>query len=170
MEFIVAKQAHLEDLCRITEEAKRQIRALGFDQWQKGYPSREIWQEDIRQGITWLAVEKGNVLGAFAFQTEPDPSYAEIEGAWLSSQPYASMHRVCVSDESKGSGVAGAMFRHGFAMAKEQGFPSMRIDTHADNRPMQRALAKAGFQPCGTIILKGGSEDGSPRIAFEKLL
>jgi len=35
---------------------------------------------------------------------------------------------------------------------------------------MQRALNKAGFLPCGTIILKGGAEDGDARIAFEKLL
>jgi len=33
---------------------------------------------------------------------------------------------------------------------------------------MQRALAKAGFVPCGQIRLKGGCEDGDLRIAFEK--
>ena len=31
-------------------------------------------------------------------------------------------------------------------------------------------LKKAGFVPCGTIILKGGSEDGDARIAFERIL
>ena len=46
----------------------------------------------------------------------------------------------------------------------------MRIDTHGGNLPMQRALEKAGFTPCGTIILVGGSEDGDPRLAFEKIL
>ena len=59
---------------------------------------------------------------------------------------------------------------HGFQMAKELGFPSVRIDTHPGNLPMQRALAKAGFVPCGEIHLVGGCEDGNLRIAFEKVL
>jgi RimJ/RimL family protein N-acetyltransferase len=62
------------------------------------------------------------------------------------------------------------MFRFGFEMAQAKGFHSMRIDTHPDNLPMQRALSKAGFVYCGQIILKGGAEDGDLRVAFEKLL
>ena len=58
----------------------------------------------------------------------------------------------------------------GFAMARELGFASLRIDTHPGNLPMQRALQKAGFTPCGTIRLVGGCEDGDERIAFEKIL
>lgn len=170
MEFILARKEHLEDMCRITDQAKSQLRGMGVDQWQKGYPCREIWEDDIEKQVAWLAVEEGKVLGVFTFLTAPDPSYAEIDGAWLADIPYASMHRVCVSDDSKGRGVAGEMFRHGFDMAKELGFGSVRIDTHPENMPMQRALGKAGFVPCGTIILKGGSEDGDGRIAFEKLL
>ena len=47
MEFILAAETHLEDLCRITDEAKAQLKGLGLDQWQKGYPSREIWEQDF---------------------------------------------------------------------------------------------------------------------------
>ena len=170
MEFIIAESRHLEDMCRITEEAKAQLRGLGLDQWQKGYPSREVWVEDIKNQMAWLAVEDDKVLGVFAFQTTPDVSYGEIDGEWLTNTSYASMHRVCVSDDSKGKGVAGKMFAHGFAMAKELGFASARIDTHPQNLPMQRALQKAGFESCGTIRLVGGCENGDLRIAFEKLL
>jgi predicted GNAT superfamily acetyltransferase len=104
------------------------------------------------------------------FATAPDPSYAKIDGAWLTDGAYGSMHRVCVADSAKGRGVAGALFDHGFALAKAAGMPSMRIDTHGGNIPMKRALAKAGFTPCGQIILVGGCEDGDPRDAYEKIL
>ena len=170
MEFKIAQMEHLEEMCRITDEAKAQLKRLGLDQWQKGYPSREVWLKDIAEQGAWVAVEEGRVLGVFAFQTTPDVSYGEIDGAWLTDTPYASMHRVCVSDDSKGKGVAGQMFAHGFAMARELGFASMRIDTHPGNLPMQTALKKAGFAPCGTIILKGGCEDGDSRIGFECIL
>ncbi|WP_418133528.1 hypothetical protein [Adlercreutzia sp.] len=47
---------------------------------------------------------------------------------------------------------------------------SVRIDTHADNAPMRRAVEKFGFIPCGDITLREGPEAGAPRIAFEKVL
>ena len=73
MEFITASQEHLDRMCEITEQAKSQLRGLGLDQWQKGYPSREVWLSDIREGCTYLAAEDGELLGMFAFQTTPDP-------------------------------------------------------------------------------------------------
>lgn len=170
MEFRQAKKEDLQAMCRITQQAKDQLLRLGVDQWQKGYPNQQVWEQDIEIGMAWLAVEKEQVLGVFAFQTTPDVSYGEIEGAWLTNTPYASMHRVCVSDDSKGKGVAGAMFQHGFAMAKELGFASLRIDTHPENKPMQRALGKAGFVRCGQIILRDGEEAGDARIGFESIL
>ena len=171
MEFIIARPEHLEDMCRITDQAKASLKALGLDQWQKGYPNREVWTDDIEKGITWLAVEEGTVLGAFAFQTEPDESYGVIDGAWLTENaPYASMHRVCVADEARGRGVAGAMFRHGFALARALELGSMRIDTHPGNKPMQSALTKAGFIPCGGITIASGVEAGDGRVAYEIIL
>ena len=40
MDFIVASYEHIDKMCEITEQAKQQLRGLGLDQWQKGYPSR----------------------------------------------------------------------------------------------------------------------------------
>lgn len=170
MEFRTASMEYIDRMCEITEDAKRQLRGMGLDQWQKGYPSREVWLKDIQDGCTYLAVDDGEVQGIFAFQTTPDPSYEEIDGVWLTDGAYASMHRVCVADGCKGKGVAGQMFAKGFELAREMGFPAVRIDTHPENFPMQRALAKAGFRPCGQIHLVGGCEDGDLRIAFEKVL
>ena len=170
MEFILAQEKHLEEMCRITAEAKAQLKKLGLDQWQSGYPSREIWEEDIRRKDAWLAVEGDQVLGVFAFQIGPDVSYGEIEGQWLTDGEYAAMHRVCVSDGCKGKGIAGQMFAFGFERAEKLGYGSVRIDTHPGNAPMQRALKKAGFVPCGTIRLRAGAEKGAARIGFERIL
>ena len=170
MTFIQAKTEHLDTICTITQQAKTQLKNLGLDQWQKGYPARETWESDIAAQSAWIALEDDRIIGAFAFQISPDPSYEVIDGSWLSDSPYASMHRVCVADGCKGKGVAGEMFAYGFQMAQELGFRSMRIDTHPGNSPMQKALEKAGFLRCGTITLKGGCENGDLRVAFEKIL
>ncbi len=170
MEFIVALPEHLDRMCEITEQAKRQLRLLGLDQWQSGYPGRAVWQKDIEEGCTYLAVEEGEIRGIFAFQTTPDPSYHVIDGRWLTSGEYASIHRVCVADGCRGKGIAREMFAYGFELAKRAGVTAVRIDTHPGNIPMQKALGKAGFQVCGKIWLVGGCEDGHLRIGFEKIL
>ncbi|HIY83167.1 N-acetyltransferase family protein [Rubneribacter sp.] len=170
MEFAVATEEHLDRLCEMTDQAKRRLRDLGIDQWQQGYPSRETWARDIEEGSARVAVENGAVLGVLAFKTGADPSYGLIDGAWLTSGDYASLHRVCVAGESVGAGVAGALFAHAFQLARDLELPSVRIDTHPGNRPMLRALEKAGFARCGQIRLVGGLEDGALRIAFEKVL
>ena len=171
MEFIKAKEEHLDRIWEMTGMAKAQLKNLGLDQWQTGYPSLEVWENDIAERMAYLAVEDGVILGAFAYQVTPDISYYEIEeGKWLTNTPYASMHRVVVSDGSKGKGVAGQMFAYGFSMARKAGFDSLRIDTHPGNLPMQRALAKAGFQKCGIIHLAQGPETGHARIGFERIL
>ena len=170
MEFVLAKTEHLEQLCVITEQAKAQLKGMGVNQWQKGYPNREVWQQDIDENVSYVAVEGDTVMGAFMLLTSAEPSYAEIDGSWLTDTAYASLHRVCVSNHCKGSGVAGKMFDFAFAKAKELGFASMRIDTHPENRSMLSAISKAGFIRCGDIRIKGGSEDGDLRVAFEKIL
>ena len=170
MDFILAESKHLEQLSVITEQAKAQLKGMDVDQWQKGYPNREVWQQDIEEKVSYVAVEGDTVMGAFMLLTSDEPSYAKIEGSWLTDTPYASLHRVCVSNHCKGSGVAGKMFEFAFIKAKELGFASMRIDTHPQNRSMLSAIAKAGFIRCGDIRIKGGSEDGDLRVAFEKIL
>jgi GNAT superfamily N-acetyltransferase len=170
MEVILAENIHLGEMCKITDDAKAQLKRLGTDQWQYGYPNEKVWKNDILNKRAWVAVEDGKVLGAFAFIKEEEISYRKIEGKWLSDKPYTSLHRVCVADDVKGRGVAGKMFAHGFEMSRSLGFGSVRIDTHEGNIPMQRAIAKSGFDYCGIIRLVGGKEDGSKRLAYEYIL
>ena len=59
MEFRIAREKDLERMCEITAQAKAGLKNLGLDQWQKGYPSREIWKNDIKNQCTYVAEEDG---------------------------------------------------------------------------------------------------------------
>ena len=59
-----------------------------------------------------------------------------------------------------GRGAAGFCMDWCFARC-----PNLRMDTHRDNAPMQRALAKNGFVYCGVIRLRS---DGSQRLAYQR--
>ena len=88
-------------------------------------------------------------------------------GRWETDPPeYGFLHRIAIAPKAKGKNAAGLLFGDLKRQARERNISVLRCDTHQDNLPMQRALAKNGFSPRGIITV----EDGSPRIAFEQIL
>lgn len=127
-------------------------------QWGSTYPSAALVQSDIDKGCSYVCIQNGQIAGTFYFKTGEDPSYREIfEGSWLNELPYGVIHRITSAAGTKG--VASFIFQWCF-----QQCGNLKIDTHDDNLPMQKALRKNGFIHCGTIYL----EDGSKRIAFQR--
>lgn len=155
-----AQQSDWDDIMDIYAAARQFMRDAGNpDQWGDSFPPEELVREDIRLGRSCVCLRDGRIQGVFAFLPGEDPTYRVIDGAWLDNRPYCAVHRVASRGETPG--VAGEIL----AWCLEQ-CPSIRIDTHEKNRPMQRALEKAGFIPCGVIVC----DDGTPRIAFHKSL
>lgn len=126
-------------------------------QWGTTYPAVDIVEEDIRLQRLYVDVQNGAVCGVFMFAIWEDPTYGYIEdGAWLDSSPYGVIHRV-----ASGGTVPGTLARC-IEFCRGQ-ISHLRIDTHADNYPMQHLVDKMGFTRCGIVYM----EDGSPRIAYE---
>lgn len=157
------RTAKWEELPRIEEiyaAARDFMREQGnLDQWKTHHPAHELLVGDIEAGRLFVCEEDGEILGVFYFAIGEDPTYLVIEdGAWLSDKPYGVIHRIAVA--ARGRGVAAFCFDHCFAE-----WPNIRIDTHRDNLPMQRALEKSGFVRCGIIYLENGEE----RVAYQKI-
>lgn len=162
-------ESDLSDIDRIFNEARRRMRSCGnMSQWVNGYPNAECVRRDMDRNCSFVATDDtGKVVGTFAFIIGPDPTYANIypyelyglrRDAWLSSLPYGTIHRIAAAD-----GVHGIV-RNCVQWAEAQ-VPSIRIDTHVDNRPMLHILKGLGFSFCGMILLR----DGSERVAFERI-
>lgn len=125
-------------------------------QWGNDRPARELLEEDIRRKRSYICCEGDEVLGAFMFTTEEEPTYAVVEGgAWPDEGSYGVVHRIATGGGRRG---AGEFCLRWCAQRCRQ----LRIDTHEDNRPMRSLLKKMGFHECGVIRLA----DGEPRLAF----
>lgn len=161
MEIRKANFDDLHQVLEIYESARRFMSEVGNpDQWGKTNPPRERTEEDIRESLLYVVEEKGEILAVFYYNFADDPTYKVIyDGNWLNEEPYGVIHRIAVSDKARGKGVSGLCFDFAFSDCK-----NLKIDTHKDNIPMQRALAKHGFRQCGIIHLVNGNE----RIAFQK--
>ncbi len=157
------RKATPEDLPRMGEVyacAREAMKRSGNPrQWGDTRPSPEAVAEDVARGNSYVLEAGGRICGVFAFVLGDDPTYAVIEGgAWKSAAPYGTIHRLASDGTERG--VFRACLDHCAGIC-----PHIRIDTHRDNRIMQRLLAECGFARCGIIYV----DDGTPRIAYERL-
>ena len=159
MQIELATASRMAEILAVYESARAYMRENGnLHQWVGGYPSQELLLEDIAKGQLYLCTEEGEIFGVFCYFEGEDPTYREIfDGAWLNDRAYGVIHRIAVARHCRG--VASYCFSHCFDRCK-----NLKIDTHADNIPMQKALAKNGFLRCGIIYL----ENGDPRIAYQR--
>lgn len=130
-------------------------------QWGESYPltaQMEDVEEDISLGRSFVCVDGEEIAGVFMLTAGPDPTYACIEdGGWPDEEPYGVVHRITTGGTRNGVGE----FCLRWCL---QRYDNLRIDTHADNRPMRALLDKLGFVYCGIIHV----EDGTPRRAYCK--
>ncbi len=155
-----------DDIMVVIEEARDSIGRLGIDQWQYGYPNRDVVLRDIEAGISYTVrdASSGKLCGTYAAISSGDPNYDEIfEGAWLTDGPYIALHRFCVAKECRGHGVSDDIIEYLKGYCAEHSIASLRVDTHHGNYPMIRMVERTGFTRCGVIYLKNGEH----RVAFE---
>ena len=151
-----AKVADLNTIMDLFHYARQKMRESGnHSQWINGYPSEEIILNDIEGGNCYLIESNSGITGVFTFIVGEEPNYTDIDGKWPDDMPYGTIHRIASAQGAKGVADIALDF------CKRAGV-NIRIDTHADNIPMLRWIAKRGFSYCGIIHV----EDGSPRKAF----
>ena len=156
-----AEPSDVEAIVKVYDASRRYMRATGnLTQWSDGYPARADIEADMAAGNCYVGVLDSEVVMAFAFIVGDDPTYRIIEnGAWLNDLPYGTIHRL--GSNGRRAGMLAACVE--FCFGK---IGNLRLDTHADNRPMLTAADRLGFVRCGIIYCR----DGSPRIAFQKML
>jgi len=162
----------IDAMMDVVDAGKELLYNLGIDQWQKGYPNRELLVSDVEEGIGYVITENDRIAGICAVTFTDEEAYHDIKGAWLTPDTclYATIHRGAIARRFQGKGLTSFLFSSVADMAREHGAVSLRADTHPENMGMQRSLEKAGFKRCGEIIIVGGPEDGDMRVGYELML
>ena len=149
----------IDAVMALYDVGRERMRATGnTEQWTNGYPHRHMIEEDVKLGRSYVYEEDGVLHAVFALIWGEDPTYAEIDGGWLSDKtPYGTVHRIATDGQLPGLGS------YCLNWCLEQ-CGSIRIDTHEDNVLMRRTLEKLDFAYCGTILC----DEGTPRCAYQK--
>lgn len=158
-QIVLTKEEDLSAVMSIYDKARLFMRQTGnLYQWNNGYPTREIIEEDIALKQSYIIKKNNTILAVFTFVNGRDHTYDYIEGSWLNDEKYGVIHRIGSNQIEKGMLKVAIDYCLQFVN-------NLRIDTHKDNKVMQHLLEKEGFIKCGIIYLK----DGNPRIAYQKV-
>ncbi|MBO4918932.1 MAG: GNAT family N-acetyltransferase [Erysipelotrichaceae bacterium] len=159
--MLEVRKTAIEDLNEVEKifiHARKQMAINGNPtQWGDDRPSMELVKKDIAEGNSYVILNDGKITATFAYIIGTEPTYLEIDGAWLNDEPYGTIHRIASLNEVKGIFDCVIEYVSGYGA-------DIRIDTHRDNKTMLHLIEKNGFFRCGIIIV----DDGTERIAFQK--
>ena len=167
MEFRKTFKTDINNIMNIIKQAQSYFKEQGIDQWQNNYPNAETISNDIEEEHSYVLLKDNKIVATSAVSFDGEKTYESIyEGEWISNNKYAVIHRIAVDNTYKGLGLSSQIIKYVEKLCLNKGVHSIKVDTHEENIPMQKLLKKNKFKYCGIIYL----EDGSKRIAFEKML
>jgi len=149
----------------ILKQAIARRKEDGSEQWQDGYPNPEVVQKDVDAGHGFVLTEGDTIIGYSAVLINDEPEYAKIKGKWLSDNDFVVFHRIAISENYLGKGLAKKILEHIEEFAIDNNIYSVKADTNFDNTAMLKIFEKSGYSYCGEVYFRGGE-----RKAFEKIL
>lgn len=155
----------IDTAMQFIDEAKKRLKSLGIDQWQKGYPDKACIIRDVMSKKGYFLTERNDIAGYLCIDFDGEPAYNELQGHWRLNEPYVVVHRMAIGNAFRGKGMANFAFRLVEKLALRNGVSCFRVDTDVENQTMQHILKKNGFYYCGIICF-----DNSDKIAFEKAI
>lgn len=163
--LVEARQHNIIRINELINQAKVFLRNNGVDQWQDGYPGLVDIENDIRENRGFLCLVNEKIVGYLCISFDGEPAYEDINGKWLSIQPYVVVHRLALDNDFKGQGLSSKVFRLVEEMSVKKSVHSFKIDTDIDNKIMKHILEKNEFHYCGEINFQN-----SLKLAYEKLI
>ncbi len=167
MKFRKTVESDVKDVMKIIKQAQEYFKLQGINQWQNNYPNKDVINKDIDNDESYVLLKDNEIAATAVISFNKEKNYENIvEGKWITNDRYAVIHRIAVDNKFKGLGFSSKMIDYAETLCRSKNVKSIKVDTHIDNLSMQALLKKNNFIYCGVIFL----EDGSERIAFEKVL
>lgn len=162
------RKAEISDkgiIWEIIQQSIERRRIDGSTQWQNGYPNEQTVESDIAKNFGYVLTVNDEIAVYVALIFNDEPAYSSIEGAWLTNGEFVVIHRVAVSENFAGQGLAKKLFDYIEDFVRSENVASIKVDTNYDNLAMLKILESKGYTYCGEVFLAGGI-----RKAFEKVL
>ncbi len=140
---------------------------INYPKWIPGsYPGQESIAAAIQMGTQYAAWEGDQIAGAFVLNDDPQGAYEK--GLWqteLHKGDYLVIHAFATDPARSRQGIGRKMVEGCIRIAREQGYPALRLDVVPDNLPARRLYEAMGFAFAGERDLERGIPE-IPRFAL----
>jgi len=151
MKIRLATLTDIPAIMQIIKEVVPLMIASGNLQWDDAYPNAGVFEKDIILNQLWVADIEGGIAGVTAITTDQEPEYAQA--GWDINETAIVTHRLAVSPNYRGMGVAEALLNQAEKVAINRGIPLLRVDTNTNNQATQKLFPKLGYSYAGEIGL-----------------
>jgi ribosomal protein S18 acetylase RimI-like enzyme len=151
MNIRLATLTDIPAIMQIIKEVVPLMIASGNLQWDGAYPNAGVFEKDITLNQLWVADIDGGIAGVTAITTDQEPEYAQA--GWDINEVAIVTHRLAVSPNYRGMGVAEALLNQAEKVAINRGIPLLRVDTNTNNQATQKLFPKLGYSYAGEIGL-----------------
>ena len=157
------RKAQFKDLEQIDDLSVQVINDMhkhGIFQWQLNYPRKSHFQVDIDKDSLFVYELNGQVVGVMALYVENDPPYRTVN--WLRKNSMV-IHRILILPSLQKRGIARQLLYYALKQCAQDGYESLKIDTHPGNYRMRHFLKKNSFHELEYI-------KPMHRIGYERLI
>lgn len=130
------------------------------NQWGDNRPEEKSILSDLENERMYIIVENEEIVGVFSLQNF-DEDYLNIDGKWINDEEYIVIHKVASKGSKKG------IFSEIINFVSNN-TNNIRIDTHEDNKVMQKILVKNGFEYCGEVYIEGELKRRAYHLVIKK--
>ena len=150
------------DIERATNEDKEEIFALmvrcknrlieqKIYQWDLEYPSINYIDRDISKGSLRKLSINGKLAGVISFDDFQEPQYSSVN--WrLTMAPIIVIHRLAVTPEFQGAGLAKRLMSFAEISAAKAGYATIRLDAYSGNEAVVGFYTRRGYKKAGEIF------------------
>ena len=161
------KVTEIESIITLTKSCGKHLRDNGIDQWDENYPDLKSIMSDIKTETLFTYKINNELVGIVVLNEIQDPEYAEINWRTPIDSKNLVVHRLAVSPNHQGKGIARKIMDFAEQFAVKNNYDSIRLDTFSQNHRNQKFYLNRGYKELGPVFLSYKKDH--PYICYDML-
>lgn len=150
-----AEESDIDTICSLVGRAIDSMRENKISQWDKVYPSREVFAEDIFKDELFVGMLDGDIAVLYTINMECDDEYNKCCWKYTDCE-YRIIHRLCVDPKYQNRGIAKNTLNHIEKELKEASVEAIRLDVFSNNPSALALYLNSGYEKAGTADWRMG--------------
>lgn len=162
----LAELGDIDEIMVLIDRVNKYLMSIGFTNWNKGYPNRELIEKDVMNREQNILVINNVITGIYSsakydYEVFPELNFRD------KYNNFAMVHRLAVLPTEQGKGYAKLMMSHAEDKYKRDSFTSIRLGVHSSNAKLVKFYLDLDYEVRGEAYFE---VDEAPFFIMEKII